>query len=661
MRELRLHIALGLGVSAITAMACGDNDGITTRQECNPLGGTNCITPWPSAIYEIDDSSTATGRRLDIPEGALPTNTDGIPISPALFNDRDGFSSAAPIITAFPDSVDPSNLVHYSHYEDSLTDASPTVLVNMDTGELVAHFAEIDARVPEQPEKQALYIRPAQLLPGGTRFAVAIKRTLKSKDGSELPIPDGFQSILSGTTTNHDRLERVRPRYDAIFAALAEHGIEPEDLVTAWDFTTASRESMRADVVATRNIAMPAMGDVGANLKFSVSEDRAQEDTRIARRIDGEYDAPLFLTQDGRFTPATTMARDTSGGPQMMGMYKSPFTAIVPACALDGRGPVPIMLYGHGLLGDSGQVASGAVRDAAAELCVVAVGTDMRGMSTADTSNVAMSLNDLNKGPLLFDGLIQGVINHLALAEVARGPMAQELFVDGSGTSIVDPSRVFYYGISQGGIFGATHCAWSPVIDRCVLQVGAINYSMMLERSLDWPIHRTVLIGAYPDPLDVAINIGLLQMMWDRTDPVSIADVLLEPDIGDYLPGASPKQVLLEIGVADTEVSNIASHYGARTMGLPLLAPSVVEPYGLTPTEGPLSSAMVVYDYGLGDTIPATNEPPLENDVHSFIRKEGSHFEMMKNFIETGVITQTCTAPNGCDCTADGCGVRIGN
>lgn len=401
---------------------------------------------------------------------------------------------------------------------------------------------------------------------------------------------------------------------------------------------------------------MPAMGNAGANLTYSVAEDRAIDDTRIARQIEGEFDAPLFLTQDGRFGPGTVLARDESGKPRMMGMYKAPFNAIVPACALDGRPPVPIVVFGHGLLGNASQLTSSGARASAAELCIVVIGTDMRGMSSSDAQTVALSLNDLNKSPLMFDGLVQGVINHIALTEIARGPMAQQLFVDDNGTSIVDPGKISYFGASQGGIFGATHCAWSPVIDRCVLQVGAINYSMMLERSSDWPVHRTVLIGAYPDPLDVALNVHLLQMLWDTTDPVSVADVLLDPDIGDHLPGASAKQVLMEIGIADDEVSNIASDYQARTMGIPLLSPSVVEPFGLTPREGPLSSALVIYDYGLGGTIPPTNEPPPDNGVHGRVSTERAHLEMMRIFAETGVITQTCTAPNGCDCTASGCG-----
>jgi hypothetical protein len=237
--------------------------------------------------------------------------------------------------------------------------------------------------------------------------------------------------------------------------------------------------------------------------------------------------------------------------------------------------------------------------------------------------------------------------------------MAQTMLVDDEGQSLVDTSRVFYYGISQGGIFGATHCAWSPVIDKCVLQVGGINYSMMLERSLDWPVYRTMLIGAYPDPLDVTINIHLLQMMWDKTDPVSVADILLDPNIGDSIPGAPPKQVLYEIAVADDEVSNISSDYAARTMGMPVLTPSVYVPFGLEETDGPASSAMVIYDYGLADTIPATNEPPPDNDVHAFIRSQTSHIEMMRQFIESGEIVQTCTAENGCDCTANGCGPQL--
>jgi hypothetical protein len=641
-------------VFATSLAACGGS-GLDTPPECNPLDPQECMTPWPSAIYQVDDPSSPTGVRLSVPFGALPRSADGFDIDPGFLNERDGFSAAAPIITAFPTGFDPSNLVSHTDYPASVTPASPTVLVNMDTGELVVHFAEIDARVPDDPSRQALYIRPSTLLDGGTRYAVGIKKTLKAPDGSDLPIPEGFQAILDGKKTKHELLERVRPRYDAIFAALAAHGVAANDLVVAWDFTTVSRESMRVDVLAARDAAMPLMGTGGENLTFEVVEDEPSSDERIARRIDGEFDSPLFLSDGGAVLRSTRVVRGDDGLPAVQGTYRAPFTAIVPQCALESEEPVGMMIYGHGLLGASSQVASLGTRIAAGELCLVAVGTDMRGMSEADLTNVLLALNDLNLAHTVFETLIQGVINHIALVQIARGPMAQQLFVDGEGNSLVDPEKFYYYGISQGGIFGGTICAYDPFIERCVLQVGAINYSMMLERSLDWPTYRNILIGAYPDPLEVALLIGLMQHWWDLTDPASVADAMLTGDI----PGAPPKQVLMQMAVADDEVPNVASEHQARTMGLPALAPSFYEPYGVPEAEGPLSSALVIYDYGLGDTIPPTNTAPPDNNVHSLVRRHEATIEMMRIFYETGEIVQTCTAERGCDCAAGGCGADL--
>jgi hypothetical protein len=64
-----------------------------------------CVAPWPSGLYQVDDASTATGVRLSIPEGALPTNIDNTVFDPAVFNNLDGFSSAAPMIIAFPGGI----------------------------------------------------------------------------------------------------------------------------------------------------------------------------------------------------------------------------------------------------------------------------------------------------------------------------------------------------------------------------------------------------------------------------------------------------------------------------------------------------------------------------------------------------------------------------
>src|SRR5690606_5984214 len=125
-------------------------------------------------------------------------------------------------------------------------------LVDMESGELLPHFAELDIRGADTPDDQALFIRPARMLKNNHRYAVAIKKTLKAKNGGELPISEGFASILAGTKTSHALLEKVRPRYEDIFATLAQHGIAKEDLVVAWDWTTRSREQIQSDLLTAR-------------------------------------------------------------------------------------------------------------------------------------------------------------------------------------------------------------------------------------------------------------------------------------------------------------------------------------------------------------------------------------------------------------------------
>jgi hypothetical protein len=625
------------------------------------------VTPWPSAVYETDDTSTVTGRRLDIPAGALPKNYDGVEVSPALFNGQDGFSSAAPLLVAFETGVDPANLPSFHDFTQSLMASSPTVLIDMSTGELVPHWAELDVRGADDPANQALYIRPAAMLKRGTRYVAAIKTTLKAKDGGPLPISEGFQALVDGEATSHPLLEKVRPRYEDIFAALAAHDIAKQDLVVAWDFTTRSREQTQADLLDARTATLAALGD-GSGLSYTVTESETPGDTRFATEIHGTYEAPLLMNDtatradaDGTVgaTPGMSLARDAGGKPMVIGKASWPFTAMIPQCALDAASPVPAIVYGHGLLGTAeDQVPSGGPRNAAAEVCAILIGTDMFGMSQQDIPNVALALNDGNDGPLVFDALVQGMMNHVALVQQTRSVLATapDVFAKSGGGSLIDPDRIYYYGISQGGIMGGTFCAIDPVIERCVLQVNGINYSLLLERSADWPTYRTPLLGAFDTPLLVTLMINLMQNEWDRTEPTAVADVLT----GSGFPDTPAKQVFMQVALGDTQVPNLGSEYQARTMGIPLILPSPYTPFGLTATSEPARNGVIYYDFGVTGTVPDTNEAPPDNDVHSQIRNKGATQAMIKHFYETGEIINTCTAPAGCDCTVpDACGALL--
>lgn len=636
---------------AMLVISCGDKsepvETLLDRQECNPLGGNACMTPWPSNLYATTDSASASGMRLDIPEGALPTSLDMIPTDPAPLNQMDGFSAVAPMIAAFEVGVDGANLVPNTRYPDSLEDSSPTVILDMSTGERVVHFAELDMREPDRFDKQALYLRPARRLKAKTRYAVGIRKSLKALDGAELPISPGFAAILSGTKTSHERLEARRGDYDEVLTAMNAAGIPSSDLVVAWDFTTASDESIRRDLTASVAQTLDASGVDGANLSFSIDDDTSNEGYR---EVEGTFSVPLMLTREGAFTGGIKALRDSEGVPQVMGMHDVEFTAVIPDCALESKTKVPVIVYGHGLLGQSNQSSSGSQVSLAREMCAVVVGTIMRGMSSNDIANVLLVLNNYNLADQIFDPMLQGINNHIALVQAIRGPMASGLFVDTENNSLVDINKIYYYGLSQGGIFGATIVAYDPHITRAALGVGAANYSMMLERSLDWPIYRTVMIGAYDHPLHVSLLLTLMQMRWDHTEPSNvIADLP-----GTPFPDNGEKQILMQMGYADSEVPNLATEYQARTMGLSLLGPTPYAPYEIPVSSGPLSSGLVIYDAAFGP-IPESNIPPEENRGHYISRESPAARRQIQHFFESGEIIHTCGVDTVCDCTTDAC------
>src|SRR5260221_7395582 len=120
--------------------ACGDTH-LAIDAQCNPLGfGTHCAVPWPSSAFEVADASTGTGRRLAIASDTLPKNFDARPVDPTLWNLADGFSPAAPMLVAFPGGVSAAGLPAVDNFDASLAADSPTVLLDMTTGERVPHF-----------------------------------------------------------------------------------------------------------------------------------------------------------------------------------------------------------------------------------------------------------------------------------------------------------------------------------------------------------------------------------------------------------------------------------------------------------------------------------------------------------------------------------------
>lgn len=646
-------------VALSAVAACGDDgtsppvNGIPA--ECNPLGGVTCLLPWPSSAYEVADPSTATGVRLALPAEAMPVNIDQVAIDPAPYNRFDGFPPSAPALVLMPNGFSGTNLPPPEDPARSLAADSPIVLWNMETHTRAPFFAEIDQNV-ENPVERALIIRPMVRLDPGSHYAVFLRNTLTDKDGAPLTAPPAFAALRDDTAYEHPRLGR--DRYPAIFAEAATAGLTKSELVLAWDFHTASDDFLQADLLSMRTQALASMGPVGANLSFT-STLRGADDTRVLRAYTGTFKAPDFLTNAER--DDSILRRGSDGLPVQQGMRDANFAAIIPRCAETATGPLPVVIFGHGLFGSgSDYLDDGFLQRVANDYCYVVFGGDFIGLTERQFTVAALAANDINKGSWITEKLAQSVIDFIALEHVIRGPMRTAPEFQRDGQPLIDANRVYYLGGSLGGIMGNVFMAYDPTITRGALGVPGGAWTMLFERSIAWTALKGAATGAYPDPLIYELLINLLGAKFEPYDPITTAANV----VADPLPNTPPKQILMWEAIGDCLVNNYSTETVVRTMGLSLITPSVRTPYGIPPATGTITSGLTVLDEHPTPLPPtSTNAQPIEdNGTHSGVNKRQAVLDQVREFILTGVITQTCQVggqPSSCDCNTGACGPRL--
>ena len=643
--------------AAVAASGCGDNAAaVTVPTQCNPLGGDSCLMPWPSSAYLVE-ADTPTGVRLDLPAEAMPRSIQGVAIDPTPYNRFDGFSPTGPMLAVFPTGVSDRGLPGHDDPAASLDADSPTIVLDMDTGRRVPHFAEVD-RNALFPEERALIIRPLERLSPGTRYAVAIRSSVVAEDGSALPIPDGFRALVAGDRVGADQahplMARVAPRYDAIFAALGEQGVAPEELVLAWDFVTASDEFLTSDLLTMRERALPALS---GTLTFT-TEDVPADSTTTHRLMLGTHQVPNFLTNGEE--DDSMLLRDGDGAPEPSGMFDAQFAALIPACVNDAgtQLPIPVVVFGHGLFGSSAEYAmDDLLPEIANRFCVAVVAGDFIGLTSRQINAVTLAAIDLDNAPLITEKLAQSVINFIALEHMVRGPFRGDSRFQVGDQEVLDPDRVFYLGASLGGIMGNVFMAYDPVITRGVLGVPGGAWALLFERSLAWTLLRAAASSAYRNEMtSFQVLVALLAMRFEPYDPITTAHRVID----DPLPETPAKNVLLYQAMGDSLVSNLSTELTARAMGIPVLEPSVRAPYGLALEAGPLASGLVVYDEKRTPLPPEGNVPPSQdNGTHGGINRREAVLGQVAEFLFTGDIVSHCldaqSNPVPCDCTTGVC------
>lgn len=175
---------------------------------CDSLNPHHCMLPFPSDAYLVEDGSTQTGFRVNIPSGIIPASGSTDPVEIPRINQIDGMSTATQIMTTFDSVPDLADVAYQYNIERSLELDHPTIIWNVDDNHAVAHWVELDARA--QPGEQTiLHLRTAAALEHDTRYVIVI-HGLTDSMGDEIQPSQALQALLDGEITDAEDVESDR-------------------------------------------------------------------------------------------------------------------------------------------------------------------------------------------------------------------------------------------------------------------------------------------------------------------------------------------------------------------------------------------------------------------------------------------------------------------
>lgn len=689
------------------------------RLPCDPLDPALCLLPFPNDRFTVEDRTTDTGRRIDFQLLEMPRVLGVKPILPLEWNRNDGFSPGSDVLTFVPGldlhqtwgtaGMTGPGVGGPNDPRDHLADigryaqpGAPILIIDATTGERWPFWSELDHNAGTADDERLLILRPAINFLEGHKYLVAL-RNLKDASGAVIPAGAHFAAYRDGTagpldpTFEETRRAEVGRIISEIDEAETARGVpfDRSELFLAWEFTIASERNLSERVLHMRKTAFDALGDTnladgviqGTAPKFAVTTvtDESSSAAKL-RRVEGTVTVPNFLFLPPQPIPEEiTSPVDTPVGDSLPGQaipfgrffygpdglpaqnpliptIDVPFVCTIPKTA-SASTPAHPMLYGHGLLGSRFESAGGSTeRDRERNFMPCAV--NWMGFAEYDVANALVTLIDPSNMPSMIDRAQQGFLNFLILGRALAHTQgfASDAAFQVDGVPIVATNELVYDGNSQGAIMGAALTALGVDFTRSVLGVLGMNYSTLLNRSVDWegplvnpedvlPSYSSFLYTMFPDKKEQQLVIALLQMLWDRGE----GDGYAQHMTSDPLPGTPGHQVLLHAALGDFQVTNFAAEVEARTIGARVMDAALMPGrnwsingfWGLQPFDRdgggailPWNGSALVY-WDSGNLLPPNwNVPPAEDggDPHEDPRRDPRGADQKVRFWLTGEI-----------------------
>ena len=617
---------------------------IQENEYCDDTNTDHCMMPFPSGAFLSVDSSEITGYSLNISGEAIPDTSSAQSGNMLILDRLDGFSPSTQIFTTFESTPEIDGMATQFNISPSVESGHSSILLNMDTGEKVHHWIELDAR-SQEGEPTILFLRTIEGLDHNAAYAVAF-RSLVDENGLEILPSDGFRALRDSINTSSDGIEEQRSDYESLFTNLQASGFNRSELQAAWWFHTASTESILEDLLIMRDDAEMRLGESGIGCSITeVQEDFAQDGTSL-RLIRGTVTTPHYMETQFARSP---LMRDSGGSPEFVQNREIDFTMLIPKSLAENNESGPLTVFGHGLFGDGDSYAING-RELANEYKTVVIATDFKGWSSdGDYDALTFALVDIKEFQYQQERQMQAVINHISMVRTITGVCSDIDEFKHNGTNMFDKDTVNYIGISLGGLRGPSLLALVPELEWGVLWVGGTSFTHQVERSTHYgskenPSEFYQLLSSdlsLPSRMDRAIAIALLQSIWDSTDGETYLP-FRETGFGDEL---EPFDMFYLTSMMDAQVTTLSADRAVRTGNVPVVNGSAYHPFGVQVVDGPINGSSSAYFDGNFPSLPTgnTNGPMWHHSLaHNLVLEVPEAKMMAYGYLLTGVLVDYC-------------------
>ena len=589
-----------------------------------PSGG-----PFPSNVFTVADPEQKTGLTVNLPKPdclTRPSDCEDLDV----LNTLDGFNLLPRVSIPFDAAIDLSTATNQS-----------VLLIDLEAGRTVGIN-----RLVWDPLRNTLHFEADELLDQHTRYALIVTNRLRDAQGRPVEQSEAFARFRAelnlGQTHSRDLEDYRKALLDALKAA-RNIGVPESEVVTASVFTTQSAtavlEKIRDQIKA--NIPAPAffnLGTGGARTVFpleTVTGITFNQQTgvdpatvtptslnvsllriipgAVGKIAFGKYVSPDYMVQPGDYIPEVGTR---SGVPQVQRMNEVFFNLYLPSGTPPSMG-WPVAIFGHGSPNNKNdQALEVGATMAAHGIATISINFYGSGFGPGGTlvvnrtGDVPVSLPSGGRGidqnhdnvianaegrsaapPRTIissrDGARQTIADFMQLVRVIQVGMD----VDGDGAPDLDPSRIYYFGHSLGGMWGTIFMAVEPSVRVAVFNsVGTPYDNLRLS-----PMFRPGSIGV---PLRDRIP-----SLLNSSGLTSIGGVsVLPPFFNENLPLRNQLPLINTVGGA-MEIQEVLDHmrWASQSASSLVCSPHLRK----LPLDG-VPAKSVLFQFSIGDQI-ATN------------------------------------------------------